>query len=237
MGIGDVFRAIHSPVETFSRIVESNPSLFDGLLFFIFVQTFVLGFCYMFMSVMPENYGMGSIIIMLIGTSPLPFLSSPGLVSYLISMFLSFVEILILSLVFHGFSKFVNKSPGSFSSIFTLLSISQIVSIFPVLIIPLTNISYTMSQVFVVPMFGYIFVTTFWKYLLYGISVRTNYRLPEIKVAIAFILSFLVFFLLYPLVAAVFLSQIGQGVLDIGTFGLPSVRIAKESVSNVLGSK
>jgi hypothetical protein len=234
MGIGNIFRAIHSPMQTFSEIEKSKPSFFDGLLFFVFVQTFILGFYYVFLSVAAENYWMGGFITLLIGIGPLPFLNSPGIVSYLISMGLAFIEIFILSLAFHGVSKYVHKGSGSFSTTFTLLSISQIVSIFPILILPFTNMSYIMSML-MVPLLGYITMTIIWKYLLYGFSIGITYKLSDAKIVITLILSFLVFFMVYPLICALIFTWLPREVMEAGSFGLPSVGYAKTAMEQVGG--
>jgi hypothetical protein len=238
MGIGDIARVISSPVQTFSNIEKSKPSFLDGFLFFVFVQTFVLGFFYVFLSVIGENYWVGSLIPILIGVSPLPLLSYPGIGSYLISMALAFVEIIILSLAFHGVSKYVHKGSGSFSTIFTLLSISQIVSIFPILILPFINLS-PVASMLMVPLFGYILMTIIWKYLLYGFSIGTTYKISDAKIVVALILSFLVFFMVYPLITAALFTQVSTEIMRMGTFGLPSVQYATATIekageSNVL---
>jgi len=234
VGLGDIFRVIYSPIETFSRIEKSRSSFFDGFLFFVFVQTFILGFYYVFLSMMGDNYWMGGIISMVISVSPIPFLSSPGIMSYLVSMILAFVEIIILAAVFHGVSKFVHKSTGSFSTTFTLLSISQIVTIFPVLILPFASFSYGIVEMMIVPLFGYIIMTVFWKYLLYGFTIGTSYKTGDANIVVTMILAFLIFFLVYPWILRVVLWTVARPeILNIGTFGLKSVSVPTGGLETV----
>lgn len=227
MGLGDTARTIYSPIATFERIRGLKPSFVDGLLFFLFVYTFSLGFNYAVLSAINVRYGLEMIIPFTIGIPAVLFLSSPGIMGFVLSMSLAFIEVLLLSLLFHGFSKYVNKGVGAFTTLFTLMSLSQIVTIFPVLISPLfgliSGFAYGfgfLNIFFMIGVLGYIVVTIFWRYLLYGFAIGVTHRIPEWSIVTSFILTFIAFFLIYPLIAIWFVKQVPTELLEIGRFGM-----------------
>ncbi len=225
MNLADILKTIYSPLQTFTKIGESKVSFLDGLLFFVFIYTLVLGFSYALLSI--STYGFEFIIPFLIGIPPILFLSSVSVMGYILSLILGFIEVLFLSILLHGFSKYVNKGKGTFNSVFTCVSLSQIVNIFPLLIIPLiTLLSHTRSLyglIFGIGMFGYLGLTIFWKYLLYAYSIMSTHKLKVSSVIISIILTLVAYLLVFPLISMWFVQAVPSSVLEIGYFGLPRI--------------
>lgn len=225
MNLADILRTIYSPLQTFSKISESKASFLDGLLFFIFIYTLVLGFSYAFLSI--STYGVQFIVPFLIGIPPVLFLSSVSAMGYLLSLILGLIEVLFLSVLLHGFSKYVHKGKGSFNSVFTCVALSQVVNIFPLLIIPLTSfLSYSSSLysiIFVMGIFAYLGLTIFWKYLLYAYSIMSTHKLNTSSVLISIILTLVAYLLVFPLISMWFVKFVPSGVLEIGYLGLPRI--------------
>lgn len=226
MGLYDIAKVIYSPVKTFERLKKLKPSFIDGLLFFLFTYTFSLIFNYAILSGLNVSYGLEIIIPFAMGIPAVLFLSSPGVMGFILSMVLGLIEVLIISFLFHIFAKYINKGVGNFTTLFTLISLSQIVTIFPIMITPLIGLmsgfGYGFGYLglsFIIGIFGYLFVTIVWRYLLYGFSLGITHRISQGAVIVTFVIAFIIFFLIYPLIAMWFVQQVPMGVLEIGRFG------------------
>lgn len=233
MNLKEIINVIISPSRTFERIKNEKYSFWEVLLTFFFIYSLSLFVSYLVLVSVSESFGEAILRYALpfsIGIPSALFLSTPSVVSFFLSLLLASVEVLILSSLFYLIPRFIYKVNISFNPFFLSIVLSQIVSFFPLLVMPLIEKAPSVfiglgfpAISFLVGVAGYMIVTIIWKYILYGYSLGIIQGLSQDKAIVTFFLAYIVFMIIIPFIEVWFVKGIPSPILELGYFGAPAV--------------
>ena len=234
MDLKEIINVIISPTQTFRRIKGEKYSFWEVFLVFLFIYSFLLFASYLVLVTVSESSAEAILRYLLpfsIGIPSALFLSAPSVASFFLSLLLASVEILILSSLFYLFPRYIYKVNVPFNPFFLAIALSQIVSLFPLLIMPLVERApslFTEASFLPISFFlgvaGYMIVTIIWKYLLYGYSLGIIQGLSQDKAIVTFFLAYIVFLIIIPFIEVWFVKEIPAPILEFGYFGAPAVK-------------